>query len=147
MAKVKKTKSRSTGGNIGVGLVLAGAAVAAAAGAYYLYGPTGKKHQKQIKGWVFKVKGEVLERVERLKKIDKKKYYALVDGVSEKYKKLNHISANDVAKLGRELKEHWADIEKNIKEKATVGKRMVKKVIKKVDRKALKKTVRKSVKR
>jgi len=147
MAKAKKTKKGSTGKSVSMGIVLAGTAAAAAAGVYYLYGTGGKKHRRQIKGWVLKAKGEVLERVERLKEIDEKKYYALVDEVSKKYKKLKHISVNDVAKLSRELKVYWTDIERNMKGKTRVGKRMAKKVVKKVVRKAPKKAVKKSIKR
>ena len=72
MAKKKKAKRKSVGVKVGLSAVLAGAAVAATAGAYYLYGPSGKKHQKQVKGWMLKAKGEILERAEKRKELDAK---------------------------------------------------------------------------
>lgn len=131
----KKTKKKSGGSKVGLGAVLAGAAVAASAGAYYLYGPSGKKHRKQVKGWMLKAKGEVLERAEKLKEIDGKAYQGLVDDVSKKYKKLKHVNASDVARLSSELKAHWVDIEKDLKKKTRSGKRVVKKVARKVVKK------------
>ena len=139
MAKKKKAKRKSVGVKVGLSAVLAGAAVAATAGAYYLYGPSGKKHQKQVKGWMLKAKGEILERAEKLKEIDVRTYHSLVDEVSKKYKKLKHVNGQDVARLARELKAYWANIEKDLEKKARSGKRVVKKVARKVARKVVKK--------
>ena len=136
MAKRKKTKRKSVEAKVGLGAALAGAAVAAAAGAYYLYGPSGKKHQRQVKGWMLKAKGEILERAEKLKEIDVRAYHSLVDEVSKKYKKLKHVNGQDVARLARELKAHWVNIEKDLEKKARSGKKVVKKVARKVIKKA-----------
>ena len=136
MAKKKKAKRKSVGVKVGLSAVLAGAAVAATAGAYYLYGPSGKKHQKQVKGWMLKAKGEILERAEKLKEIDVRTYHSLVDEVSKKYKKLKHVNGQDVARLARELKAHWVNIEKDLEKKARSGKKVVKKVARKVIKKA-----------
>ena len=139
MANVKKVKRKSKGEKVSFSVVLAGAAVAATAGVYYLYGPSGKKHRREVRGWMFKARGEVLERVEKLKEIDAKAYHSLVDEVSKKYKKLKHVNGQDVARLARELKAYWANIEKDLEKKARSGKRVVKKVARKVARKVVKK--------
>lgn len=135
MANVKKAKRKSKEEKVGFGVVLAGAAVAATAGAYYLYGPSGKKHRREVRGWMFKARGEVLERVEKLKEIDAKAYHSLVDEVSKKYKKLKHVNMQDVARLSRELKAHWTDIEKDLGKRTRSGKRVLKRVIRRVVKK------------
>ena len=54
----KKTK-------LGAGLI-----AAAAAGAYFLLGTKeGQKKQKQIKGWMVKAKGEVMDKMEDMKEV------------------------------------------------------------------------------
>lgn len=134
MPKKKKAKGKSARGKVGLGAAFAGAAVAATAGAYYLYGHSGVKHRRQIKGWMLKAKGEVLERAEKLKEVDAKAYHRLVDEVSKKYKKFKHVNTEDVVRLSRELKAHFANIEKDLEKRARSGKRVVKRVVKKVVR-------------
>ncbi len=121
MAK-RKTKKKSTGG---LSLVLVGAAAAASAGAYYLYGPKGRKHRKQVRGWTLKASGEVLDKAEKLREIDKDKYYALVDQVSKKYKKIRNIDNKDIVKLQKDLRAQWAHIEREAKKGKAAGKRAV----------------------
>ncbi|MEI6478874.1 MAG: hypothetical protein WCO18_01130 [bacterium] len=96
-----------------VGLAVAGAAVAALAGALFLYGTDeGKKTKKKIKGWTLKAKGEVLEKIESIKDIDKEKYIKIVDSVIEKYKGKVQDSEVEIESLAKDLKKHWGIIAK-----------------------------------
>lgn len=93
---------------IGVGLM---AAAAAAAGTYYLYGnKKGEKIRKNLKGWVVKMKGEVLEKMETMKELNQTAYQAVIDQVAEKYRKLKHVDVNALETEIRALKNHWRNI-------------------------------------
>ena len=102
----KKTKH-----NLEIGLGVA--AIAAAAGATYLYGTkSGAKKRKEIKGWMLKAKGEILENIENMKEVSEGAYHDVVESVLGKYKKLKNIDPVEVAALMAELKAHWNNIQK-----------------------------------
>jgi len=130
MAAKKREKS---GGHLlaKVGIGLAAATVAAAAGTYFIYEKSGPKTRKKMKGWTLKAKGEVLERLEDLKEVNEKVYYEVIDEVSKQYKKAKKIDAKDVDKLTAELKKHWKSIQKEYgaKAKKIAGKKAVKKKV------------------
>ncbi len=112
------TKSKS---HIAVeaGMFAAGA-VAAAAGALFLYGKNAKHNRKAVAGWTVKIKGEVLDELERMAGVNQKAYHQLVDGVAAKYAKLQHIDRNDVEKIAKELKSHWKHISAKLERTARV---------------------------
>lgn len=102
----KKKKSSHTGKKIlSIG--------ALAVGAYYLYGSKdAKKNRKKAKSWMLKAKAEALEAVEKLKDVDQEQYERIIDKVETKYKKLKTVDNKDLLALGKELRGHWKDIEK-----------------------------------
>ncbi len=65
MKKVSPKKSVSTG----TVLALSASALALAAGAYYFFGPEGKKNRGAFKGWMIKMKGEIIEKMEQAKDV------------------------------------------------------------------------------
>lgn len=103
---------KKTGKMVGAGI---GLAAVAAAGACFLYGNQGAKNRKQIAGWTLKMKGEVLEKVETLKTLDRETYTELVDKVSARYAKLEKVSASELRHLTVELKKAWIHISKQLK--------------------------------
>jgi len=132
----KKTTTKSSGNNVLEGLA-AVAAVAAAAGAVFLYATdSGKKKRKDIKGWMLKAKGEVLEKLESVKDINEDAYNAIVDTVTAKYSKMKTLGTSEVETLAKELKGHWSTIRKEVAPQKTA-----KKVVKTV-KKAATKTVK-----
>jgi len=92
-----------------------GLAAVAAAGAYFLYGEKGAKNRAMISGWTLKMKGEVLEKIESMKTIDRETYLRLVDKVAERYTRLDTISAAELQHLTVELKNAWAHINKELR--------------------------------
>lgn len=118
-------KDNNTGAKVVAGLTM----VAAAAGAYFLYGTKeGKKQTKKIKGWTLKAKGEVLEKLENIKEVNQEKYDAVVDAVSSRYQKLKNVDPAELAAVAKELKSHW----KKIQSELSAGKQTIKKAVKKV---------------
>ena len=117
----KKRKRSKKSGHGGLGFMIAGAAAAASAATYYLYGPKGKQHRKQVKGWMLKASGEIMEQAERARHMDRAQYEALIARVADKYKKVKSIDNKDVEKLKKELKGHWKIIEAEAKKRAARG--------------------------
>ncbi len=101
----------------GLGLGLA-ALAAAAAGAYYFYGKDGAKRRQNLKGWMVKAKGEVMDKLENLSEISQETYQEAISDVLDKYKKLKKASPAELAAFAKELKGHWGAIKGDL-DKAT----------------------------
>lgn len=125
---VQKNNKISVGGAVGFAAGLA----ALAAGGYFIFGPQGAKNRKVIKGWTLKAKGEVLEKIEKLKEVTPEMYNKVIDEVTAKYAKVKDVSADEVAALSGDLKKHWKAIARDLAPKKKAVKKVVKKVIAKV---------------
>ncbi len=123
MPKKKVAEKKSVAKKVGKDVAIVGLVAAAAAVGYFLYGPKGEKNRKKLKGWMLKMKGEVLEKVEALKEVNKETYEKVVDQVSEKYKKLKDISEEEVEAISKRLKGHWSSIQKEKGPKKAAPKR------------------------
>ncbi len=97
--------------NVNKTAVAVGAGVlgAAAIGAYWLYGAkSAPKNRKLAKSWMLKARAEIMDTVEKLKDIDKEKYYQIVEAAISKYSKTN--SAADISSITKEMKSAWSQI-------------------------------------
>jgi hypothetical protein len=123
----KKTTSKKSSGGFGL-VALAAATAATAAGAYFLYGSkNASKNRKKIKGWTLKAKGEVLEKMEKMKNIDETDYKRIVDTVAAKYKKIKTVNTKEAEALAKELKAQWKEIHKSASPKKKAKKAVKKK--------------------
>jgi gas vesicle protein len=109
---MKKNKINENKSSLGIAAALVGAA----ATGFYLYGPKGHEHRKQIKAWTLKAKAEVLEQFEKKKEITQEQYDEIVDRVTSKYGKLKTVGNEESEKLNKELKRHWTKIKKSAQE-------------------------------
>lgn len=111
MTTKKTSNSKNNGAVLGIALA---SLAAAAAGTYFLYGTKeGKKQRKNIKGFALKVKGEVLEKIEKLKDVNEDTYKDVVNSVLKKYESLKD-GAEDLKGVSAELMGYWKHIKKNI---------------------------------
>jgi len=118
----RKAKKK-TSSNIGKGILAVSAA--AALGGYLLYGSeNAKKNRKIAKGWMLKVQGEVLEKVEMAKSMDANDFDKAVDVIEKKYKKIKSVKNDELSVLVSELKKQWKSIEKRA---STIQKKKVSK--------------------
>jgi hypothetical protein len=117
-------------GGVGAGLALAGAIAGAALGAYFLYGPEGKKNKRKVQGWMLKAKGEVLEQVEKAKELDKEAYETIVTKVADRYGKLKNVDMREVALLVAELRSHWNKVKRDWNEASAPKPKKAKAVVK-----------------
>ncbi|MBY0472925.1 hypothetical protein K2Q00_01395 [Patescibacteria group bacterium] len=120
-------KQNNSGVALGVGV--AAAAAVAAAGAYWFYGSDhASQHRKQVKSWMLKARAEVMEAVEKVSDIDKKKYIAIVQQVVARYSKTAGATVGELAHMKKDLMGTWAHIDAGAKKSVT---KAVKKVSKK----------------
>ena len=137
--------TQKKGADVGVVVGVAAGVAAIAAAGYFLFGPNGKNNRKVIKGWTVKMKGEVLEKIEKLKEITPEAYDAIIDEVAGKYAKFKHVNEEEVKAVTADLKKYWKVISRDVKAKQGGAKKKViatKKAVTKVVKKAVKKAAK-----
>jgi hypothetical protein len=96
-----------------VKLAVIGASLAGiAATAYFLFGPKGKKHRQHAKAWAIKMKGEVVEKLEKAREITEPIYREIIDIVAKEYKRSKMASQPEIEALANDLKKHWKSMSK-----------------------------------
>ncbi|MDO8512502.1 MAG: hypothetical protein Q7S57_04470 [bacterium] len=94
-----------------VKMAVVGAGIAGlAAAAYFFLGPKGKKHQRDVRAWAIKMKGDVIEKLEMAKEISEPVYHEIIDSVATEYEKGNKASHEEIGALAQDLKKHWKTI-------------------------------------
>ncbi len=125
-------KGMSTGNVVALGATVA----ALAAATYYFFGPEGKKNRTTAKGWMIKMKGEIVDKLEDAKEVTEAVYHKIVDTVAQKYMKGSKMAGPEVEAFVTMLKRQWKDIAKSVstkgKQTATKAKKAVKKTVSKV---------------
>ncbi|MCB9810967.1 MAG: hypothetical protein H6779_04985 [Candidatus Nomurabacteria bacterium] len=120
MATNKKGGNKDNGLGVAVGL----GAVAAAVGAYFMYGSKkAAKNRKAVKSWMFKAKADVLEALENTQDMTKKEYEKLIDTVGTSYANIQSATKTDLAGFKKEMKEHWLEIAKTAAPKKAPAKK------------------------
>lgn len=89
---------------------LAGAATMAAAGAYYLYGPKGDQHRKQMDQGARRLKRELVARMNEIEDITQEKYEDIVDEVLSRYELTRRITKDKAARISDSLKARWEEM-------------------------------------
>ncbi len=113
MKKVMKKKNGMTGGK----MLATGVGMALGAGAYYLLGPEGKKHQKKVSDLIGKMKTEVEKEVKKSKEITVPLYHKVVDSISAEYAKQYEMHEPEIKAFTKKLKREWKGAVKKAKTK------------------------------
>jgi hypothetical protein len=148
MAKAKQTKHDE--GSTGTVVAVGAGVIALAAASYFFFGPEGKKNRNNLQGWMIKMKGEVIEKLEGAEHMTEAAYEKIVDAVAAKYAKAGKISESEIRIFAALLKQQWAGIVKSHHKAAAVKKaakavvKTAKSEVKKVSAPAKKKVVKKS---
>jgi CHASE3 domain sensor protein len=90
--------------------IVAGLSAALAAGAVYFYGPNGKERRKNLRGWILKTKGEVLDKLEEAESVTKDTYEEIVDKAVEKFATERARKESEIEIIRDELKSSWENI-------------------------------------
>jgi hypothetical protein len=84
-----------------------GAGIAALAAAYFFLGPDSKKHQKKFKGWMVRMKGEVLEKLEDVQELTQPIYTEIVDTIAKAEEIKGKIPQQEIESFASDLKRQW----------------------------------------
>jgi hypothetical protein len=115
--KAKKNEGTSAGTVAAVGAGV----IALAAASYFFFGPEGKKNRHNLKGWMVKMKGEVIEKMEDAKDMTEETYEKIVDTIAAKYAKAGKISEQEIRLFAALLKQQWKGIVKSHHKAAAVS--------------------------
>lgn len=136
---MKKQTTKKVGSKSAKTAAIGAGVAGLAAAAYFFLGPDGKKNQKAIKSWAIKMKGDVVEKLEKAREIGEPAYQQIIDTVAAKYEKGKATAPAEVKALAQDLKKHWKTINVAIVPAKPKAKIATKKAVKKT---LIKKTVR-----
>lgn len=120
---MKKTVQKK--GGMGKAIAVGATVAAAAAAGYLLFGPEGEKNRKKMKGWMIRMKGEMIEKFEHLKQMTEPEYTRIVDSVAAKYALAKNVDKKDVAGVIRDARRHWKMLTQDVQKRVTTKKRAV----------------------
>lgn len=136
---MKKKMKMAKAVGMGAGVV---AGLAAAAGAYLLYGDKGK--QKKTKAWIAKAKREAAREIKMLKRVGEKEYKTVVEKAMKHYGSLENVSVADIMRAASDAKNEWKRIQGQVEKMAKMSK---KKAAKKLAKKSKKRPARRKTKK
>lgn len=123
--------SKKNGMGTGKKIVIGATVAALSAATYYFFGPEGKKHQKNFKSWMIKMKADIVEKIESAEEVTEALYHKIVEDVAAVYTKAGKVGKEEIAEYADSLKKQWKDISK-------VTKAPVKSAVKKAAKKVAK---------
>jgi hypothetical protein len=123
----KQTK-KNEGSSTGTVVAVSAGVIALAAASYFFFGPEGKKNRNNLKGWMVKMKGEIIEKIEGAGEMTEAAYEKIVDTVAAKYAKAGKVSEAEIRMFADLLKTQWKGIVKS-HNKAAAVKTAAKKVV------------------
>lgn len=111
-----KKGETSTMKKVAIATGVTGLLVAATLGTHFLFNTKkGKQSLKHIKSWAFKMKAEVLEKLERAKDVNEEVYHRIVDELSAKYAKVKGMTLEEVQEIAKEFKSQWKKVHSEVK--------------------------------
>ncbi len=117
-----KTTETSTMKKVAIATGITGLLAAATLGAHFLFNTKkGKQSLKHIKSWAFRMKSDLLDKLERAKEVNKEVYERVVDELAEKYKKVKGMTLEEVTEIAQELKSQWRNIQAEVKKTVKTG--------------------------
>ncbi len=104
---------KNAGNDMGKAVAIGAGVVALSAAAYLLFGPEGKKHRKDLRSWMVKMKADVMEKMEETKELSEETYHDILDVVEAKYRSMKDVSQDALKKEVAELKKNWKNMKRN----------------------------------
>lgn len=115
VSKKKKTVTPKKNSKVKKAVAIGAGAAVLGTAAYLLLGPQGKKNRKAIKNWSGKMKKEVVEEFNKVKKMTKPTYEKIVDKVQKKYLAMKEVDNEELKNLSKDIKKFWSEIKKKAK--------------------------------
>lgn len=117
-----KKQAKKNGVSAGAVIAIGAGVAALAAGSYFFFGPEGKKNRGKLTGWMIKMKGEVVEKMESAKEMTEAAYNTIVDKVAATYGKKYAVAADEIKAFAEGLKKQWKGITKSSTKKPAAKK-------------------------
>jgi F0F1-type ATP synthase membrane subunit b/b' len=109
----------------GAGMVALGVA---SAGAYYMFGPKAKAHQKKATALLAKMKKDVADEIKKAKDAGTPVYHKAVDAISGNYARQYKEHEKEIKAFAKMLKGEWKEVSKKVTKKP--AKVVTKKIVK-----------------
>lgn len=100
-------------------LFIAFGALMAFATQFFVLSPKARENREKAKQFLLSAREEVTRRVGQLQGIDEDSFRTIADEVTQRYAKLQNITPRMAAKLGRELKKSWKEIQAEVLSRTT----------------------------
>lgn len=100
---------------------LAAATMAAAAGAYYLYGSKdAAKNRRAVSTWMRRAEREIVHEAKKLKNaaFTEDNYRRVISGVAQRYQQLQNVDPADVQKFVSAVQKSWRQAGEAVKSRA-----------------------------
>lgn len=120
-------------------VIIGAAAAALAAGIYFFQTTQGKRNAKKLKGWMVRMKADVLDKLEEAEEVTEPVYRGIVDTVANAQIVASKIPRSEILALATDLKRQWKMINRMTHGKKPARKAPSKKAAKKGAAKASKK--------
>ncbi len=104
---------KNTRSNVTKAVAIGAGVAALSAAAYLLFGPEGKKHRKDLKSWMVKMKADVMEKMEEAKELSEDTYHGIIDVVEAKYRSMKDVSQDALKEEVAELKKNWKNMKRD----------------------------------
>jgi len=95
-------------------MALSAGVAALAASTYYFFGPASKIHRQKAVGWMIKIKGEIIEKLEETGDVTEAAYHGIVDSVLSSYITAGKVAPAELKTFTDNLKGQWKHILKTI---------------------------------
>ena len=116
------TEKTSTMKKVAIATGVTGLLAAATLGAHFLFNTKkGKQSLKHMRSWAFRMKSELLDRLEKAKEVNKDVYDRVVDELATKYQKVKGMTVAEVTEIAQELKGQWKYVQGEIKKTLNSG--------------------------
>ncbi|MEK7079888.1 MAG: hypothetical protein AAB883_00555 [Patescibacteria group bacterium] len=110
-----------------LGAFIAGAATALLLGGYYLYGPNGKRHQKDTERLILRAKADILDGMRASQDMTEEQYKKLVDTVVSSYESVMEGGAEKASVVADSFKDKWESMREAAKKASDEAKKELKK--------------------
>lgn len=102
---------------VGAGAAVAAVLASGVAAYYFTKTPGGKKAAQKIKKTSAELGKQISHRVSTAKKITKKYYEGIIDDLVDEYAKQRKIAHATASNLKHDLKQHWKEVNHELKAK------------------------------
>ncbi len=89
---------------------IAGVTTATLVGGYFLFGPKGREHRRNVDRWIKRARFEILDRIEAIEDITEQQYHTIVDDVTYRYGQLKGVGQEKIEQAREYFRARWHEM-------------------------------------